>query len=124
MIRLKEVRESRKYTQQKLADLLNVKPATISRYENGTNEPDLKTIKWYSTHFGVTTDYLLGLTDDPTPPAQRNAKKELPTKEQPTNVINFGEPLDTELVRLRANDALTKRIREIIEEELLNKNNG
>ncbi len=65
--RLRQLRIETQLSQEKLAKELQVKPATVSRYENGTNEPDIKTIGWYAKRFGVSTDWIFGLTDDPTP---------------------------------------------------------
>lgn len=63
--RLRELRENAGITQKEIAEMLNVKPATISRYENGTNEPDTKTLRWYAEHFDVTLDWIFGLTNHP-----------------------------------------------------------
>lgn len=65
MKRLKELREKRGMSQLELAELLRVKPATISRYETGSNEPDIATLKWYADYFNCSVDYLLGRTNNP-----------------------------------------------------------
>jgi len=65
--RLREVREMNHLNQVALASELNVKPATISRYENNTSDPDSDTILWYAKRFSVSVDYLYGLTDNPLP---------------------------------------------------------
>lgn len=50
--------------QKDLAKLLNVRNTTVSAWETGDNEPDLKTLAQIAKIFAVTTDYLLGLTDE------------------------------------------------------------
>lgn len=64
-IKIKELRELYKKTQDDLAKFLGVAPQTIYKYEKGINEPDLKTINKIAEYFNVTTDYLLGRTDNP-----------------------------------------------------------
>lgn len=63
--RLKELRVSRGYSRQRLAELLDISEASIPRYENGTNVPSTDVVLKIATLFNVSTDYLLGLTDDP-----------------------------------------------------------
>lgn len=64
-IKIKELRELYKKTQDDLAKFLGVAPQTIYKYEKGINEPDLKTINKIAEYFNVTTDYLLGRTNNP-----------------------------------------------------------
>lgn len=61
--RLKELREEKELTQTQVAKAINVTQRNISFYETGTNEPDLKTIAALANFFDVTTDYLLGLSN-------------------------------------------------------------
>ena len=62
-IRLKELRKSCGYSQQQLAELLNVRQQSYARYENGKGEPNLDTVVKIATIFDVTTDFLLGLSE-------------------------------------------------------------
>ena len=61
--RLKELRTSEGLTQQELAKILNVSSMSISFYENEQRKPDSDFIISVSKYFGVSTDYLLGLTN-------------------------------------------------------------
>lgn len=63
MLRLSLLRKELKLSQFELAERLGVSQQTISKYENGTREPDNNTLKLLSDFFGVSTDYLLGTTD-------------------------------------------------------------
>ena len=65
-MRLKELRKKRNITQLKLALDLNMNQNTISRYETGEREADYATLILLADYFGVSIDYLLERTDDPT----------------------------------------------------------
>ena len=65
IFRLKELRETRKISQIKLAMDLNMAQNTISRYENEVREADYKTLILFADYFHVSVDYLLGRTDNP-----------------------------------------------------------
>lgn len=62
--RLKDLRKKRSLTQSQLGDKLNVTKASISGYENDTRSPDRETLVKIAEIFNVSTDYLLGRTDD------------------------------------------------------------
>lgn len=64
--RLKQLRESKDITQQDLADILGVSVGTIGMYEIDKRMPNNKNRKKLAEYFGVSSDYLLGLSDDPT----------------------------------------------------------
>lgn len=64
MKRLKILREERKMSQQRLAIELNISQATISKYELETCEPDIAMIRQIAELFGVSSDYLLEISDD------------------------------------------------------------
>lgn len=51
-------------SQNKLAKILNNSQQSISRYVNGVTEPDIHNLIKIANYFNVTTDYLLGLSDD------------------------------------------------------------
>ena len=65
-MRLKELRKSKGISQLKLALDLNTNQNTISRYENGEREPGIRELVMIADYFGVSLDYLLERTDDPT----------------------------------------------------------
>lgn len=70
-VRLKELRESRDLTTRDVANFLSVSIRLIQRYEKGERKPDIEGLKRLADFFEVSTDYLLGRTDDPTPPGRR-----------------------------------------------------
>lgn len=65
MFRLKELRQKKHISQVKLAMDLNMNQNSISRYETGEREADYKTLIAFADYFGVSVDYLLGHTDEP-----------------------------------------------------------
>lgn len=56
---IKVLRNNNNYTQEDLAEKLNVSRQTISKWELGTSEPDLNMIIRLSELFSVSTDYLI-----------------------------------------------------------------
>lgn len=64
--RLKESRLKNHLTQEELAEKLNTVKAQISRWERGESVPHAETLISLSNIFGVSVDYLLGLSDEPT----------------------------------------------------------
>jgi transcriptional regulator with XRE-family HTH domain len=63
--RLKKLRNERKITQEELGKKVNVTKVSISGYENGNRNPDTETLQKLADFFEVSTDYLLGRTDNP-----------------------------------------------------------
>lgn len=62
--RLISLRKERGLTQEDLAKLINKKRSTVSGYETEGKEPDLETVCVFARYFGVSTDYLLGNSDE------------------------------------------------------------
>jgi transcriptional regulator with XRE-family HTH domain len=65
--RLKQVREQLKLTQDELAEKIGVDSLQVWRWENGKNKPNADWIASLSEALSVSSDYLLGLTDEPNP---------------------------------------------------------
>ena len=57
--KIKKYRETKGFTQAEIAELLGVSPATVSKYEAGTLEPNIESIKKFSELFEVSIDKLL-----------------------------------------------------------------
>lgn len=64
-IRLKALRTQQRKTQQEMADLLGITRQGYAKYENNLGEPDNSTLAKLADYFEVSTDYLLGRTDNP-----------------------------------------------------------
>lgn len=61
--RVKELRKKNHQSQQMLADSLGTSQQTISRIESNIYSTPIDLLMRLSTHFNVTVDYLLELTD-------------------------------------------------------------
>ena len=57
--KIKKYREEKKMTQVEVADVLGVKPATISKYEAGILEPNIESLKKLAELLEVSVDELL-----------------------------------------------------------------
>ena len=61
--RMRELRKDRKMSQEATAKALGVAWLSYQRYEYGEREPRAPFIADFARYFGVSADYLLGLTD-------------------------------------------------------------
>jgi transcriptional regulator with XRE-family HTH domain len=83
--RLKELRESRGLSQEALADTLGIPRSSITHYEKSQLDdkerlPRRERLEKIADYFGVSVDYLLGRTNDPSP----SNKKEKPEERKDT----------------------------------------
>lgn len=65
--RLRNLRISENITGVELGKVLNVTKVAISNWESGKRTPDQETLTKIADYFDVTTDYLLGRTDEKKP---------------------------------------------------------
>lgn len=99
--RLKKLRESKKISQQQLAEKLNINRSTYARYELNQTQPDYETLQKIANFYGVSTDYILtGINTKFTEKDERDIAKRM---EQLKNVLVsdgglsfYGEPLSEE----------------------------
>lgn len=66
--RLKDLREDHDKTQQAIAEYLNMHRSVYRRYESGQRESPAWVIVKLADYYKVSTDYLLGRTDEPSMP--------------------------------------------------------
>ena len=64
---LAALRRAKGLTQQETAEELGVSNKTISKWESGGGFPDITVLPALAEFYGVSVDYLVGLTDEPTP---------------------------------------------------------
>lgn len=62
--RLYLLRKAAGLSQAELGDMLSVSHHTISAYEKEKSDPSDATKVWLARFFGVSVDYLMGLSDD------------------------------------------------------------
>lgn len=60
MQNLKAARNAKGYTQEQLADLLNITRLSVARYEAGDREPSISILKKMADVLETSTDFLLG----------------------------------------------------------------
>lgn len=64
-IRLRELRQSRDISMQKLSEYVGMSKSSINMYERGEREPGLDMLEAIADFFNVDLDYLLGKSDIP-----------------------------------------------------------
>ena len=69
MKRLKILRNEKNLLQKDVANAINVGRTTYVKYENGDSEPSMKILVQLANFFEVSTDYLLGKTNEKNKPA-------------------------------------------------------
>ena len=66
-MRIKDIREDNDTTQATVAEYLNIRQNIYSQYETGQRQLPIEALIKLAKFWGTSTDYLLGLTDDPSP---------------------------------------------------------
>lgn len=66
-IRIRDIREDKNYTQEKIAEILNIKQNTYSQIETGKNNIQTDQLIKLAEFYNTSTDYLLGLTNEANP---------------------------------------------------------
>ncbi|MBE6756610.1 MAG: helix-turn-helix transcriptional regulator [Ruminococcaceae bacterium] len=66
-MRIKDLREDADLTQQNIAEYLNIKQNTYCQYEKGQRQIPIDLLIKLTEYYGVSVDYILGLTDIKTP---------------------------------------------------------
>lgn len=69
--RIRALREDSDKTQAELALILNTNQRKISRLETGKCEPNLCDIRLFCEYYNLSSDYVLGFTDTPSPFPER-----------------------------------------------------
>lgn len=75
--RIKACREAKGVSQKEMSIDLQTPQPVISRWETGERTPSKRSLSALSDYFGVSTDYLLGITDNPS--------RSIPTKPHISN---------------------------------------
>ena len=70
--RMKAMRQDRDVKQKEIASALGLTRSAYSNYENGYNAVPLDVLCALADYYHTSTDYLLGRTDDPSPPHGKN----------------------------------------------------
>ena len=62
--RLRELRQEKGMKQREMADILQIKLRSYQNYEGGERRPDYEGLVTLADYFDVSTDYLLGRSDE------------------------------------------------------------
>ena len=73
--RIRDLREDRDLTQQKVADYLHCSQRAYSHYERGDADIPTSVLIQLAILYNTSTDYLLGVTDDFTPPKRKKREE-------------------------------------------------
>lgn len=62
--RIRDLREDSDKTQTEIAEHLGISKTMYARYERGANELPIRHLIKLADYYGVSTDYILGRTDN------------------------------------------------------------
>jgi len=65
--RLKDLREDRDLVQKEIGAILGIDQRVYSNYETGKREIPTRFVVALAKFYNTSTDYILGLTNDPSP---------------------------------------------------------
>lgn len=85
--RLKVLREGMKYSQKKMAEVLEVTQPSINRYEHGQSAPSVEVLVKYADYFDVSMDYITCRCDEP----QGKVYQALPSVDDNPELAKFVE---------------------------------
>lgn len=60
---IRQIRKERNLSQEDLAEILSTTQQQYSKYENGTNEIPVRHVITLCKFYGISADWLLGLTE-------------------------------------------------------------
>ncbi|MCA8948215.1 MAG: helix-turn-helix transcriptional regulator [Planctomycetes bacterium] len=63
--RLRELRGRKGLSKKDVAEICNRDPTTVRNWEDGVNPPPADAIAILAKHYGVSADYLVGISDFP-----------------------------------------------------------
>lgn len=69
-VKIAELRRAHNMKQDELAEMLDVTPQAVSKWENGASMPDISLLPKIAKIFGVTIDDLFGADNTPKPDVQ------------------------------------------------------
>ena len=90
--RVKQLREEKGVVQNDIAEYLNVTRSQIGEIERGRTSTPAERVYLLAEYFGVSSDYLLGLSDNKQPSERRNRMK------ASGKVHKYGDNVDTDVI--------------------------
>ena len=80
--KIRDLRKEKNLTQKEMAQALSVTISTLSHWECEYQEPSFKDLVSLADFFEVSTDYLLGLSENDTPAFKNSSAPTLPKDEK------------------------------------------
>ncbi len=74
--RIVVLRKQRKWTQEKLGELVNMSQRSVANWESGERSPSIPTLIELSNKLNVSIDYMLGCSDTPEKAKEQPASDE------------------------------------------------
>lgn len=88
-VKLCSLRVASGMSQQEIADKLNITRTAYNKYENGKSQPTIDNIAILATVFDVSSDFLIGLTDDIKPDQQKKPTNDGELSKAKQDFISF-----------------------------------
>lgn len=98
MKNLKKLREIHGLSQERFADLFNLKQQSICKYENNRSQPSIETLSEIAAYFNTSIDYLVDFTDIPYPLEQRSEDTLSPSEKKLIENYRHLSPTYRELI--------------------------
>jgi len=111
-LRIRDLREDHDLNQSQTAQILHTSQRVYSRYETGERTLPLQHLIILSDYYNVSTDYILGKTNDPTPPKEK--KEEPPKKEYSSAVIKAAEEIRANFKKRKGREPNQEDLRKIV----------
>lgn len=89
--RLKAARTLRKLSQAELAEKAKLPPASVSHFESGPRKPSFDNLKALASALDVTTDYLLGRSNEPEASAETVGRLHRDLRKLTSNDLKLAE---------------------------------
>jgi len=102
--RLKELRLKRGHTLESLSEMIDINGQQIWRWEANRNEPSAEMVAALARALDTSSDYLLGLTDDPAP---RDSGLK-PSEQRVVSAMRRGDLVEAMRAILTSDDELAK----------------
>jgi transcriptional regulator with XRE-family HTH domain len=100
--RLAMLRSEKGVTQHDVARFLRISRTTYAHYEIGRRAPDFETLVSLAKYYGVTTDYLLGISEErPVPKVTEADRKRAEIKNALQSLVSHDDgefPIEDDLV--------------------------
>ncbi len=90
--KLKNIRESKGFTQIQAAKALEISNVVLNRYEKNERRPDAEMLKRIAEFYNISVDYILGLTSNP----NESSITDLEEFIKNNDIKYCGEPVDKE----------------------------